>query len=213
MIAKNKKNIKIKREYNTKKEVNMLNKIWPCFIIVSFIVAVITGNISDFNSSIFSSCTQAVELNIKLLGTICLWNGLMKIVQETSLMERLTKLINPLMKILFPKMNKEDKEYKEITINIIANILGIGNAATPLGLKAMETMQNKNPKKDTITDSMAMLIVLNTASIQLIPTTVIAIRTSLGSIDPSKIIVPVWIATILSNFAGIIASKILMKKY
>ena len=111
------------------------------------------------------------------------------------------------------KMKKEDKEYKEITINIIANLLGIGNAATPLGLKAMQTMQEKNPQKDKITDSMAMFIVLNTASIQLIPSTVIAVRASLGSVNPSQIIVPVWIATIAADVAGIVASKILMKKF
>lgn len=128
-------------------------------------------------------------------------------------MNMLSRGIRPFMKILFPKMKKEDKEYNEITINIIANLLGIGNAATPLGLKAMQTMQEKNPKKDTITDSMAMFIVLNTASLQLIPTTVIAVRASLGSSNPSSIILPVWIATIAAGTAGIVASKILMKKF
>ena len=191
----------------------MLNKIWPAFLIISFIYAILNGNIEEFNNSIFTSCAQTVDLILKLFGTMCLWNGLMKIVQETSLMKKLTKIISPLMKILFPKMKKEDKEYKEITINIIANLLGIGNAATPLGLKAMQTMQEKNPQKDRITDSMAMFIVLNTASIQLIPSTVIAVRASLGSVNPSQIIVPVWIATIAADVAGIIAIKMLMKKF
>ena len=191
----------------------MLNKIWPAFLIISFIYAILNGNIEEFNNSIFTSCAQTVDLILKLFGTMCLWNGLMKIVQETSLMKKLTKIISPLMKILFPKMKKEDKEYKEITINIIANLLGIGNAATPLGLKAMQTMQEKNPQKDRITDSMAMFIVLNTASIQLFPSTVIAVRASLGSVNPSQIIVPVWIATIAADVAGIIASKMLMKKF
>ena len=191
----------------------MLNKICPAFLIISFIYAILNENIEEFNNSIFTSCAQTVDLILKLFGTMCLWNGLMKIVQETSLMKKLTKFISPLMKILFPKMKKEDKEYKEITINIIANLLGIGNAATPLGLKAMQTMQEKNPQKDKITDSMAMFIVLNTASIQLIPSTVIAVRASLGSVNPSQIIVPVWIATIAADVAGIVASKILMKKF
>ncbi len=191
----------------------MLNKVWPAFILIAFVFALFTGNINNFNNSIFSSCTQAVELTIKLFGTMCLWNGLMKIVQETALMDRLSRLIRPLMKVLFPKMKKEDKEYNEITINVIANLFGIGNAATPLGLKAMQTMQEKNPKKDTITDSMAMFIVLNTASLQLIPATVIAVRASLGSANPGSIILPVWIATISAVTAGIISSKILMKKF
>ena len=191
----------------------MLNKIWPLFILVSFIFSIITGNIENFNNSIFSSCNQAVELTIKLFGTMCLWNGLMKIVQETSLISRLSNMIGPVMKILFPKIKKEDKEYKEITVNIIANLLGIGNAATPLGIKAMQTMQEKNPDKERITDSMALFIVLNTASLQLIPTTVIVVRASLGSTNAVQIILPVWIATITADLAGIIASKILMKKF
>ena len=191
----------------------MLNSIWPFFIIISFIFAIFTGNMSNLNNSIFTSCTDAVQLTIQLFGTMCLWNGLMKIVQETSLMRKLTKFIEPLMKILFPKMRREDKEYKEITINIIANLLGIGNAATPLGLKAMKTMQEKNPKKDTITDSMAMFIVLNTASLQIIPSTVIAVRTSLNSVNPTSIIIPVWIATIAAFSTVVILSKILSKKW
>lgn len=191
----------------------MLNKIWPCFIMVSFVFAIITGRIQDFNNSIFESATQTVDLTIKLFGTMCLWNGLMKIVQETSLISRLSNLIRPLMRFLFPKMNEKDKEYKEITLNIIANLLGIGNAATPLGLKAMKTMQEKNIKKDTVTDSMAMFIVLNTASLQIIPTTVIAVRASMGSENPAQIILPVWIVTIITDITGIVASKILMKKF
>ena len=191
----------------------MLNKIWPFFIIISFIFAILSGNMEEFNNSLFTSCGEAVDLTITLFGTMCLWNGLMKIVQETSLIQKLSTLISPIMKFLFPKLRKEDKEYKEITINIIANLLGIGNAATPLGLKAMKTMQEKNPNKDTITDNMAMFIVLNTASLQLIPTTVIAVRMSLGSAEPSKIIVPIWIVTIIADIAGIIATKILSKKF
>ena len=186
----------------------MLNKIWPFFIIISFIFALLTGNINNFNNSIFNSCTQAVDLIIKLFGTMCLWNGLMKIVQKSSLINKLSNMISPLMKLLFPKMNKEDKEFKEITINIIANLLGIGNAATPLGLQAMKTMQEKNPNKD-----MAMFIVLNTASLQLIPTTVIAVRASMGSTNAAQIILPVWIVTLVADTAGIIASKLLMKKF
>lgn len=171
---------KSKKENNIKKkEEYMLNKIWPIFIIVGFIFSIVTGNIEKFNSSIFTSCAQTVDLTIKLFGTMCLWNGLMKIVEKTSLINKLSNMLSPLMKFLFPKMKKEDKEYNEITINIIANLLGLGNAATPLGIKAMKTMQKNNPSKERITDNMAIFIVLNTASLQLIPTTVIAIRASM----------------------------------
>jgi len=135
----------------------------------------------------------------------------MEIASKTKLIEKINKALGGLMRILFPDIKKEDEEYKEITMNITANILGLGNAATPLGLKAMKTMQEKNKDKDRLTNSMAMFIILNTASLQIIPTTVIAIRNSLESTDPTKIILPVWISTICAAVAGITASKIFIK--
>jgi spore maturation protein A len=191
----------------------MLNIIWPGFIIISYIYAIFVGNVSEINNSIFDSCESAVNLCITFLGTMCLWTGIMKIATKTSLIEKLTNLLKPIMKILFPDIKKEDMAYKEISMNMVANILGLGNAATPLGLKAMKTMQEKNPQKDTLTNSMSIFIIINTASIQIIPTTVIAIRSSLGSSNPTSIIIPVWIATLCAAIAGITSAKILMKKY
>ena len=176
----------------------MLNIIWPVFIIISFGYAIVVGNLENVNKSIFDSAESAVELSIAFLGTMCLWNGLMKIVQETTLIDKLTKLLNPAMRFLFPELKKTSKANKEMSMNIIANILGLGNAATPLGLKAMKSMQKENKKKDTLTDSMMMFLILNTASIQIIPTTVIAIRNSMGSSNPTAIVFPVWIATIVA---------------
>lgn len=191
----------------------MLNIIWPLFIIVSFIYGIITGRVEQINNSIFDSAKSAVELSLTLLGTMCLWNGIMEIAMKTSLIKVLTKMLNPIVKILFPDMKKDNKIREEISMNMVANVLGLGNAATPLGIKAMKSMQEKNNKKDTLTNSMAMFIIINTASIQLIPTTVIAIRSSLGSQSPTNIIIPVWIATICAGVSGVIAAKILMKKY
>lgn len=189
----------------------MLNSIWPIFIIISIIFAVITGNIDSINNSIFESTSTAVELTITMLGTMCLWSGIMEIAANTSIMEKILKLLKPILKRLFPKVASNSKEYKEMCMNIMANLLGLGNAATPLGLKAMQSLQEKNNDKNTLTDTMAMFIVLNTASLQIIPTTVIAIRASLNSNDPTKIIVPVWIATISAAIAGICAVKIFAK--
>lgn len=189
----------------------MLNKIWPIFIIISITYALLFGKIDDLNNSIFESATSAVNLCITFLGTICLWNGIMKIVQKTTLMERLTKIFAPFINFLFPELKRNEKVKGEISMNIIANILGLGNAATPLGLKAMKTMQKNNIKKDTVSNSMAMFIVLNTASLQLIPTTVIAIRASLGSKNPTQIVFAVWIATIAAAIAGILATKIFIR--
>lgn len=191
----------------------MLNIIWPIFIIISYIYAICVGKVSEINNSIFESCKSAVDLSITFLGTMCLWTGIMQIAKKTTLITKLTNLLKPIMRILFPDIDKNDPAYEEISMNMVANILGLGNAATPLGLKAMKTMQKTNTSKDTLTNSMAMFIIINTASIQIIPTTVIAIRSSLGSSNPTAIIIPVWIATICAAIAGIISAKILMKKY
>ena len=190
----------------------MLNIIWPVFIIISFVYAIFTGRVNEINNGIFESASDAVELSITFLGTMCLWNGIMEIVKRTTLMEKLSKFLKPVMNFLFPDLKNNPKANSEISMNVIANILGLGNAATPLGLKAMKTMQNANKQKDTLSNSMAMFIVLNTASLQLIPTNVIAIRTSLNSANPTQIILPVWGATIVAAIVGVIATKILIKK-
>ena len=190
----------------------MLNVIWPIFIIISVIYAFLCGNIENVSNGIFSSLNDVIDLSLTLLGTMCLWNGIMEIARNTSFVDRLCKMLNPLIKILFPRLENE-KAKREISMNIVANFLGLGNAATPLGLKAMKTLQEDNKIKDTLNNYMVMFIVLNTASLQLIPTNVIAIRNSLGSNSPSGIIFPVWIATIIAAIVGITATKILINLY
>lgn len=192
--------------------INLLNIIWPVFILISIIYGIISGNLENLNNAIFDSTEKAVTLTLGLLGTLCLWNGIMEIAVNTSVVTKISKLLRPLMKVLFPNIDEKDKEYKEISLNMISNILGLGNAATPLGIKAMKTMQNGNKNKSKLTDNMVMFIIINTASIQIIPTTVIAIRNSLGSINPTQIIVPVWIATFCAFFVGIIVTKICIKR-
>ena len=189
----------------------MLNIVWPIFIIISFSYAIFFGNLNSLNAEIFSSLENAIKLSINLLGTICLWNGIMQIASKTTVIDKLTSFLKPIIRYLFPDLKKKPKIQKEISMNMIANILGLGNAATPLGLKAMKSMQEENEDKDVLSDSMAMFIVINTASIQIIPTTVIAIRNSLGSANPTSIVFPVWIATICAAICGIIAVKILIK--
>lgn len=189
----------------------MLNILWPAFILISFIYGILRGNVEAINDSIFTCAKNAVELSITFFGTICLWNGIMKIAQETTFITKLTKLLKPLINFLFPDIKNNEKAKEEISMNMIANILGLGNAATPLGLKAMKTLQKENFKKDTISNSMAMFIVINTASLQLIPTTVIAIRASLGSKNPTQIIFPVWGVTIVAAMAAIGATKLFIE--
>lgn len=190
----------------------MLNKIWPFFIIISFIYAIYSGNFSNINNAIFESADQTVELCLTMFGTICLWNGIMKIAIKTSMIEKLTKFLKPAISFIFPEIKNDKKISKEISMNMVANILGLGNAATPLGLKAMESMQKINKNKSKLSNPMAMFILINTASLQIVPTTVISIRSSVGSQEPTKIIFAVWIATIAAFSTAIIAGKLLIKK-
>ena len=189
----------------------MLNILWPIFIIISIIFAIFSGNIDKINSSIFDSTQSAIDLTLTLLGATCLWSGIMEIVSKTEIIKKLSKILNKITKKFFYDLNSESKSYNNIIMNIIANILGLGNAATPLGLKAMSELQKENNEKERLSDNMMMLIVLNTASLQIIPTTVIAVRSSLGSSNPTQIIVPVWIATIGAAFVGIFVAKIIIK--
>ena len=189
----------------------MLNVIWPIFIIVSYVYAFFNGNMDKINNAVFEYTETAVKLTITLLGTMCLWNGLMEIASNTKLIKTINKILNPIVNFLFPENKKDEKIHEEISMNIIANMLGLGNAATPLGLKAMKSMQEKNNNKEKLTDDMATFIILNTASIQIIPTTVISIRMSLGSLQPTKIIFAVWVSTICAAIVGIAVTKMCIK--
>lgn len=189
----------------------MLNKIWPFFLIISFVFAIFSGKLPEVNNSIFESTSSAIELCLTLIGTMSLWCGIIKIAMKTSLIDKLIKLLKPILKILFLEINEKDTVHKEISMNIIANLLGLGNVATPLGLKAMENLQKKNKNKQELSNSMAMLIVLNTASIQIIPTTVIAIRTALGAKNPTEMLIPIWIATVAAAISAIISAKLFIK--
>ena len=143
-----------------------------------------------------------------LIGTTCLWSGLIEIASNTNIIKYLKKFLRPVITRLFPNLNL--LVYDKVTMNIISNILGLGNAATPLGLQAMEEMQKENLNKEYLSDNMMILIVLNTSSLQIIPTTIIAIRTSLGSNNPTRIIFPVWFSTICAGIVGIIVTKLII---
>ena len=191
----------------------MLNIIWPIFLIISFIYEIYSGRICEVNNGIFSSTKEAVDLSLTLLGNMCLWCGIMSIAMKTSITEKINRLLKPIINYLFPDLKNNKKIKNEISMNIIANILGLGNAATPFGLKAIKSMQEVNKNKSVLSDSMLIFILINTASIQIIPTTAIALRNNLGSNEPTKIIIPVWISTIMAAFIAITISKILIKKY
>ena len=190
----------------------MLNIIWPLFIIISCVYGILSGKTNQINDSIFASVEEAVNLCITFLGTISLWSGIMNIATKTSLMKKLTMLLQPIIKFLFPEIHRNPDIEKDISMNMAANVMGLGNAATPLGIKAMQSMQKENNKKDTLSNSMIMFIVINTASIQIIPTSILAIRSSLSSQNPTEIMLPVWISSVCSLITVVIITKILTKK-
>ena len=188
-----------------------MNFIWPIIIIISYIYAIINGNIDKINNSIYSSTEDVIRLSMTLLGSMCLWCGIIKIIEKTKIMKILSGILRPILNWLFPDAKNNKKAMDAISINTISNIIGIGNAATSSGLKAMYELQAENKEKNKLTRSMTMLVVLNTASIQILPTTVLAIRSSLGSKNPSAIIVPIWISTIVGTVVGISATKFMLK--
>ena len=143
---------------------------------------------------------------------MCLWCGIIKIIESTKIAKILIKLLKPVLNFLYPDEKNDRETMEDISINMVSNIIGIGNAATSSGLKAMEKLNEKNGNKNELTNSMTMLVVLNTTSIQLIPTTVLSIRASLSSENPAKIIIPIWISTFVGTTIAIILTKIMLKK-
>lgn len=188
----------------------MLNYIWSGMIIFSLITAFFTGRISEVSSALMTGAENAVTMTISLMGIMCLWTGIMNIAENTGVTQFVAKLLSPLMKILFPRL--KDKRAKDaIVMNMTANMLGLSNAATPLGLKAMQELKRLSDGR-TATDEMCMFIVINTASLQIIPSTVIALRQSAGSITPTDIIIPVWLCSICVITVGVLAVKIFSKR-
>lgn len=189
----------------------MLNIIWGIFIIIAISYGFFSGNIEYVNNSLFESINSTTMFIINMAGNICFWTGIMNIVSNTQILNKIKKIINPLIKLIFPEINKESKAYDEISMNMVSNIVGLGNAATPCGLRAMEELQKENENKSKLSESMLKFMLINTASIQLIPTTIIAIRTSLGSEKPSSIIFGVWFASIMTFISIMIISKIYIR--
>ena len=204
-------NFFIIQEYHFNGEDYMLNAIWPVLIIVSLAYGIYTGNLTNLNEAIFNSSKDAVNLTMTLLGTMCLWSGLIEIASKTKMVDRLKKLLNPFVNYMFPGSKNNTEVKKDISMNIIANMLGLGNAATPLGLKAISAMQKDNLNKEELSNDMATLIILNTLSIQIIPTTIIAIRMSLGSKSPAKTIFAVWISSMCALITGIFLTKLCIR--
>lgn len=190
----------------------MLNLVWPIFIIISIIYACLFGTLPKVNDSIFDTIESTMSLLFTLAGTMCFWSGIMNVLEKTDFFLKMRKKISKVIKIIFRDIENDSKESEFISLNILSNLLGLGNAATPMGIKAMDAMDEKNKNKNYMTKDMMMFILINTASIQIIPTTVIAIRASLGSLNPSGMIFHIWIVSIVVFISVILLGKTVFKK-
>lgn len=186
----------------------MLNYIWSGMIIIGVIVATFNGRLEMVTNAVIDSSKVAIEMSIELLGIMCMWLGMMKIAEKAGIIEAIANFMKPFTRIIFSKVPQDHPAMGAMVMNIVANLMGLGNAATPLGLKAMGELQKLNKTKDTASDAMSMFLIINTCSIQIIPTTLIAIRSATGSKNPTQIITPVWVASICAALTGIILAKL-----
>ena len=186
----------------------MLNYIWAGMITVSFICALCTGRIEELSTAVIQGADKAISLIISMAGVMCLWTGIMKIADRGGLTAIIAKILSPVLCRLMLDYKKDSAAIRAVSANVTANILGLGNAATPFGLIAMKEMQKENHLKTQPNNSMVMFVVLNTASIQLIPTTIAALRQASGSKQPYDILPYIWIVSFLSLAVGIIMSKV-----
>lgn len=189
----------------------MINIIWFLFIILGIIYALITGNISHVNEEIVTSAKTSLDIFLGILPTIVLWVGIMKIASNSGLLSNISSMLYPVLSKLFPEIPKNHESLGYISSNITANILGLGNAATPFGLKAMYSLQELNKDKSTASRSMITFVLLNTSGLTLLPTTVISLRSMYKSTNSTLVIVPTIIITLIATISAIILDKISYK--
>ena len=190
----------------------MINIIWFLFIILGISYALITGNITLVNNEIVTSAKTSFDIFLGLLPTVVFWMGIMKIVSNSGLLNKISNMLYPLLSKLFPEIPRNHESLGYISSNITANILGLGNAATPFGLKAMASLQELNKNKDTASRSMITFILLNTSGLTILPTTVISLRSMYNSTNPTLVIMPTIIVTSIATISAIILDKIFRRE-
>jgi spore maturation protein A len=185
----------------------MVNYIWVLITVVGIVFAIFNGTMQEVNQAIFQGAKDAVTLCIGLISILVFWLGMMRIAEEAGLLKAMAKLFKPIVKPLFPEVPANHPAMGYILSNIIANMFGLGNAATPLGLKAMEQLQELNDQRDHASRSMITFLAINTASVTILPTTVIAIRMNYNSASPAEIVVPTLITTVLSAIGALLIDR------
>ena len=190
----------------------MVTIIWAVLIIIGIVFSLCTGNVINLNNTILTSSTDGLKMMLDLLPIIVLWTGIMKIAEDSRLLEKIANFLYPALSKLFPSVPKNNPALGYIASNIAANAMGLGSAATPFGLKAMNELQKINNKKDTATEAMITFIILNTSGVTIVPTTTIALRLMHGSINPERIIITSIIATFFASLAGLLLDYYIRRK-
>lgn len=186
----------------------MLNLIWCIIFLLSFITVLLNGNSSEAVKALYNAIDSAVKLSVTLLGVMAFWSGISRICEKNGITAFLSKLLLPILRKLFPKSSKDQKTLNHITMNLISNLMGLGNAATPHGIKAVRRMQNKG---EALSSETIMFIVINTCSLQLIPTNISALRINFNSKAPLSVLPHIWIVSACTLFCGVILCLILGK--
>lgn len=189
----------------------MINYIWFFLMALALIVGLISGQGAEMSKAIVDGADSTVKFIISLVGMMCFWCGIMKVAEKSGFTNKLAKILHPILRPLYKDASKDQKALGAIVMNLTANMLGLSNAATPFGIKAMEEMQRLNPKKDRASDDMCLFLVMNAACIQLVPTTVISIRAAAGSQNPGMIIIPAIISTGVALIVAVMVCKILQR--
>ena len=187
----------------------MLNYLWGGMILIGIAVAAFNGTMDEVSNAVIDSSKDAVSLMITMLGIISMWMGLMRIAEKAGLINYLSRKMMPVLVFLFPDLKRNLKALNYIATNMIANVLGLGWAATPAGLLAMEEMQKVNPNKDTASRSMCTFLIINLSSLQIVTINIIAFRAEYNSVNPAEIIFPGIIATIISTAVGVVFAKVM----
>jgi spore maturation protein A len=191
----------------------MLNYLWGFMIIIGIVYGAFNGTMTEITAAALDSAKEAVELCVTMVGIMGVWVGLMRIAEVSGIIKAATDKIKPFVDFMFPNLPKNHKSREYITTNIIANILGLGWAATPAGLKAMESLRELNHNRDTASVEMCTFLIINISSLQLIPINIIAYRSQYGSVNPAIITAPAIFATAISTIVGIIFAKVMAVKH
>lgn len=190
----------------------MMTWIFSGMILLSAVLGAMNGRISQVSAAALTESGKAITLVIGLAGVMCLWSGLMKVAERSGLTQRFSRMFSPLLRLLFPGLDARGPAAKAISMNVAANLLGLGNAATPLGIAAMRELEELNPNPTVASNHMVTFVVLNTASLQLIPTTTAALRLQAGAAAPFDILPAVWVTTACAVVSVLVMSRLLARR-